>query len=83
MPRHFASQDPQKEYDFVKESSKKGPVRWVGLLATVMVGGAAVYYVKQAKDEMEKSMANELILSFLDRPLYSCKTIYLVTEDIN
>lgn len=55
MPRCFASQEPIKQYDFVKESSKKGPIRWAGLLITVLVGGAAVYYVKEAKDEMEKS----------------------------
>jgi hypothetical protein len=50
------SQEPPKKYDFVKESSKRGPIRWTGLIITVIVGGAAVYYVKQAKDEMEKSM---------------------------
>ena len=50
------SQELPKKYDFVKESSKRGPIRWTGLIATVIVGGAAVYYVKQAKDEMEKSM---------------------------
>ena len=50
------SQEPPRKYDFVKESSKRGPIRWTGLIVTVIVGGAAVYYVKQAKDEMEKSM---------------------------
>ncbi len=50
------SQEPPKKYDFVKESSKRGPIRWTGFIITVIVGGAAVYYVKQAKDEMEKSM---------------------------
>jgi hypothetical protein len=49
------SQEPPRNYDFVKESSKRGPIRWTGLIVTVIVGGAAVYYVKQAKDEMEKS----------------------------
>ena len=50
------SQETPKKYDFVQESSKRGPIRWTGLIVTVIVGGAAVYYVKQAKDEMEKSV---------------------------
>lgn len=50
------TQEPPRKYDFVKESSKRGPIRWTGLIVSVIVGGAAVYYVKQAKDEMEQSM---------------------------
>ncbi|CAB4013132.1 SCO1 homolog, mitochondrial [Paramuricea clavata] len=59
IPCCTMSQEPPKKYDFVKESSKRGPIRWTGLIATVIVGGAAVYYVKQAKDEMEKKREAE------------------------
>ncbi|XP_028394261.1 protein SCO1 homolog, mitochondrial-like isoform X2 [Dendronephthya gigantea] len=53
------SYEPPRKYDFVKESSKRGPIRWTGLVVTVIIGGAAVYYVKQAKDEMEKKQEAE------------------------
>ena len=62
--------EPPKKYDFVKESSKRGPIRWTGLVVTVIVGGAAVYYVKQAKEEMEKSMLfYEIFWDFLNAQL--------------
>ena len=59
------SQQPPKKYDFVKASDSKGPIRWASLAVTFLIGGAAVYYVKQAKDEMEISMFwfNEIIIT--------------------
>ena len=66
------SQETPKKYDFVQESSKRGPIRWTGLIVTVIVGGAAVYYVKQAKDEMEKSVCAFKVMILLWKAEMTC-----------
>ncbi|XP_046850977.1 protein SCO1 homolog, mitochondrial-like [Xenia sp. Carnegie-2017] len=43
-----------KKAGFVSKSSMSSPIRWTGFIVTVIIGGAAVYYVKKAKEEMGK-----------------------------